>query len=67
MIGCGGVSSWQDVIEYMMAGASAVQMGSVLGSYGPKIFNRITKDLKNYVEKKGLKNIREIIGIAHKY
>lgn len=67
VIGCGGVSSWQDVIEYMMAGASAVQIGSVLGSYGPKIFKRITKDLKNYVEKKGLKNIREIIGIAHKY
>ena len=30
VIGCGGVSSWQDVIEYMMAGASAVQIGSVL-------------------------------------
>ena len=41
VIGCGGVSSWQDVIEYMMAGASAVQIGSVLGSNGPKIFNRI--------------------------
>ncbi|MFZ0253497.1 MAG: dihydroorotate dehydrogenase [Nitrososphaeraceae archaeon] len=67
VIGCGGVSSWQDVIEYMMAGASAVQIGSVLSSNGPKIFNRITKDLKNYVEKKGLKNISEIIGIAHKY
>ena len=67
VIGCGGVSSWQDVIEYMMAGASAVQIGSVLGSNGPKIFNRITKDLKNYVDKKGMKNISEIIGIAHKY
>lgn len=67
VIGCGGVSSWQDVIEYMMAGASAVQIGSVLSSNGPKIFNRITKDLKNYVEKKGMKNISEIIGIAHKY
>jgi len=51
----------------MMAGASAVQIGSVLGSNGPKIFNRMTKDLKNYVEKKGMKNISEIIGIAHKY
>ena len=67
VIGCGGVSSWQDVIEYMMAGASAVQIGSVLGSNGPRIFNRMTKDLKNYVEKKGMKNISEIIGIAHKY
>jgi dihydroorotate dehydrogenase (NAD+) catalytic subunit len=51
----------------MIAGASAVQIGSVLGTAGPKIFNQITKELKNYVEKKGLKNISEIIGIAHKY
>ena len=67
VIGCGGVSSWKDVVEYMIAGASAVQVGSVLGSRGPRIFNQITKALKNYVEKKELKNISEIIGIAHKY
>jgi dihydroorotate dehydrogenase (NAD+) catalytic subunit len=67
VIGCGGVSSWQDVIEYMIAGASAVQIGSILGSSGPKIFTHITKDLKKYVEKKGLRNISELIGIAHKY
>lgn len=67
VIGCGGVSSWKDVIEYMIAGASAVQIGSVLGSTGPRIFNQITKELKNYAEKKGLRNISEIIGIAHKY
>ena len=67
VIGCGGVSSWKDVIEYMIAGASAVQIGSVLGSTGPRIFNQITKELKNYVEKKRLRNISEIIGIAHKY
>jgi len=67
VIGCGGVSSWNDVIEYMIAGASAVQIGSILGSSGPRIFNQITKALKNYVENKNLKNISEIIGIAHKY
>jgi dihydroorotate dehydrogenase (NAD+) catalytic subunit len=67
VIGCGGVSSWKDVVEYMIAGASAVQVGSVLGSRGPRIFNQITKALKNYVEKRELKNISEIIGIAHKY
>ena len=67
VIGCGGVSSWKDVVEYMIAGASAVQIGSVLGSSGPRIFNQITTGLKKYVEKKQLKNIGEIIGISHKY
>ena len=67
VIGCGGVSSWKDVVEYMIAGASAVQIGSVLGSRGPRIFNQITTGLKKYVEKKQLKNIGEIIGVSHKY
>jgi dihydroorotate dehydrogenase (NAD+) catalytic subunit len=67
VIGCGGVSSWKDVVEYMIAGAPAVQIGSVVGSRGPRIFNHITTGLKKYVEKKQLKNIGEIIGISHKY
>jgi dihydroorotate dehydrogenase (NAD+) catalytic subunit len=67
VIGCGGVSSWKDVVEYMIAGASAVQIGSVLGTGGPRIFNQITTGLKKYVEKKQLENIGEIIGISHKY
>ena len=67
VIGCGGVSTWQDVVEYMLAGASAVQIGSVLGSVGPRIFNSITKDLKKYVERKGIMKISEIVGLAHKY
>ena len=67
VIGCGGVSTWQDVVEYMLAGASAVQIGSVLGSAGPRIFNSITKDLKKYVERKGITKISEIVGLAHKY
>ena len=67
VIGCGGVSTWQDVVEYMLAGASAVQIGSVLGSVGPRIFNSITKDLKKYVERKGILKISEIVGLAHKY
>lgn len=67
VIGCGGASSWKDVVEYMIAGASAVQIGSVLGSRGPRIFNQITTELKKYVKKKQLKNIGEIIGISQKY
>lgn len=67
VIGCGGISTWQDVVEYMLAGASAVQIGSVLGSAGPRIFNSITKDLKKYIESKGIMKISEIVGIAHKY
>jgi dihydroorotate dehydrogenase (NAD+) catalytic subunit len=67
VIGCGGVSSWEDVVEYMIAGASAVQIGSILGNSDDTFFNRITSGLKRYLVRKGIKNIGEIIGLAHRY
>lgn len=67
VIGCGGVSSWEDVIEYMIAGASAVQIGSILGNSDDTFFNRITSGLKRYLARKGIKNIGEIVGLAHRY
>jgi dihydroorotate dehydrogenase (NAD+) catalytic subunit len=67
VIGCGGVSSWEDVVEYMIAGASAVQIGSILGNSDDTFFNRITSGLKRYLARKGIKNIGEIVGLAHRY
>jgi dihydroorotate dehydrogenase (NAD+) catalytic subunit len=67
VIGCGGIFSWEDAIEFMLAGASAVQLGSVIGYRGIAAFGRVTRGIKNFLEKKGLKSISEIIGLAHKY
>ncbi len=67
VIGCGGVSSWEDVVEYILAGASAVQIGSVLGNRDDTFFNRITIELRNYLMRKGIKSIGEIIGLAQRY
>lgn len=67
VIGCGGILSWQDAAEYILAGASAVQIGSMISEKGIQSFDIILKGLKKYLEKKGIKNISEIIGIAHKY
>jgi dihydroorotate dehydrogenase (NAD+) catalytic subunit len=67
VIGCGGVSSWEDVVEYMIAGASAVQVGSILGNSDDTFFNGITNGLKRYLVRKGMKNIGEIVGLAQRY
>lgn len=67
VIGCGGVYSWEDVVEFMLAGASAVQMGSVIGDKWLKVFSNITRGLSSYLEKKGMKSVMELVGIAHKY
>jgi dihydroorotate dehydrogenase (NAD+) catalytic subunit len=67
VIGCGGIFSWEDVIEYLLAGASAVQLGSVLATRNHSLFRKINNELKNYLNKKGLKNIAEVRGLAHRY
>jgi dihydroorotate dehydrogenase (NAD+) catalytic subunit len=60
IIGCGGVSSADNVIEMMMAGAAAVEIGSAV--YGDvNVFDSIRKDL---YAKDGLKP-EEIVGCAH--
>ena len=51
IIGVGGINTIEDAIEYIMAGASAVQIGSVLSSVGISIFRELSEGLKNYMEK----------------
>jgi dihydroorotate dehydrogenase (NAD+) catalytic subunit len=67
VIGCGGIFTWEDAVEFMLAGASAVQLGSVIGYEGITAFKNITIGIKKYLERKGLKNAMEIVGLAQKY
>ncbi|MDQ6723839.1 MAG: dihydroorotate dehydrogenase [Thermoproteota archaeon] len=67
IIGCGGILSYYDVIEYLMAGASAVQIGSILGLEGLNSFNKILEGLYKYLKVKSYKDISELIGIAQRY
>jgi dihydroorotate dehydrogenase (NAD+) catalytic subunit len=67
VIGCGGVSSWEDAAEFMLAGAVAIQMGSIIGEKWLGAFQNITKGLSSYLAKKGMKSAMELVGLAHKY
>jgi dihydroorotate dehydrogenase (NAD+) catalytic subunit len=66
IIGCGGIQNYEDVIEYVMAGATAVQVGSMIGTYGINSIQRLAKDLKVYLEAKKYDSLRELIGVAHR-
>ncbi len=66
VIGCGGIFSWEDAVEFLLAGASAIQIGSAIAYEGLGIFDRITTGLKRYLEKKQLKNVAELVGLAHR-
>ncbi len=65
IIGMGGISSGQDVVEMMMAGATLVGVGSATYLKGMGIFEDIKKELTEYMERENIKNLKEIIGAAH--
>jgi dihydroorotate dehydrogenase (NAD+) catalytic subunit len=67
VIACGGILTWEDAVEAMLAGASAVQLGSVIASEGLASFDMICSGIQRYLMRKNVKSVMEIIGIAHKY
>lgn len=67
VIGCGGIMNWKDVIEFLLAGASAVQIGTAIAYKELTIFDEILKGVKQYLVKHGYHRIGEIIGLSHKY
>jgi dihydroorotate dehydrogenase (NAD+) catalytic subunit len=65
IIGCGGITSCRDVIEFLLAGASAVQIGTAIAYNDIGIFKELTKDLTDYMSKHNNQKLEEIIGTAH--
>ena len=64
IIGIGGVSSAEDAIEMMLAGASAVGVGAA-NLIDPFASKKIVEDLPAAMEKYGIENLKDIIGAAH--
>lgn len=66
ILGVGGVTKWEDVIQIMMAGASLVGVGTATYIRGMKVYEQLKQDLSAYLEKEGIKDLKEIVGLAHK-
>ncbi|MCL4350087.1 MAG: dihydroorotate dehydrogenase [Candidatus Thermoplasmatota archaeon] len=64
IIGVGGISTWQDALEYIMAGSSAFQVGTALWSNGRKVFSEINQGLESYMKEFGVGNLMELRGVA---
>jgi dihydroorotate dehydrogenase (NAD+) catalytic subunit len=67
IMGCGGVSSWEDAIEFVLAGASAVQIGSAVAEKWVGVFSEINNGISKYMERKNFPKIKDMVGIAKKY
>jgi len=66
IIGCGGITSWQDAVEFLLAGASAIQIGTAIAFRGLQIFAQIVEGIKEYMAKKDFRSVTQIVGMAHK-
>jgi dihydroorotate dehydrogenase (NAD+) catalytic subunit len=67
IIGCGGISTWEDAIEFFLAGASAIQLGSAIGDNWITVFDDINKGVLQYMNKKNYSTIKEMVGLAKKF
>jgi len=67
LIGVGGVSSGQDALEKIKAGATLVQLYTVLALNGPSTVDRIKNELTESLKREGFNNISEVIGCNHKH
>ncbi|MCG3779655.1 MAG: dihydroorotate dehydrogenase [Candidatus Nitrosopumilus limneticus] len=67
IIGCGGISTWEDAIEFFLAGASAIQIGSAIGDNWISVFDDINKGVLQYMKQKNYSTINEMVGLAKKF
>jgi len=62
--GIGGIVNWEDAVEYMLVGASTVQICSAVMQYGYRIIKDLETGLRHYMEKMGFERVRDFVGLA---
>jgi len=66
IIGCGGITTWQDAVEFMLAGASAIQIGTAIASKNLGVFKSVTRGVDSYLRRTGFRSIKDIVGLSHR-
>ena len=65
IIGCGGISDWRDAVEFFLAGASAIQIGTAV-AIDTEVFQTINKGVETYLRRKHFGSVKDIVGLAHR-
>jgi dihydroorotate dehydrogenase (NAD+) catalytic subunit len=66
IIGVGGITTGLDIVEYLMAGASAVQVGTAVYSHGLEVFSNMVSELQEFMTKHNYESVQQLIGLAVK-
>jgi dihydroorotate dehydrogenase (NAD+) catalytic subunit len=61
IVGMGGISKWEDAVEMLLAGATALQIGTILFN-DPYAHRKIAEGLSNFMDKNGVKTVSELTG-----
>jgi len=61
VIGMGGISNWKDAVEFMLAGATAVQIGTY-NFIDPTVSIQVVEGIENYLNRHNLRTVSELIG-----
>ena len=61
VIGLGGIMDWRDAVEFILAGATAIQIGTA-NFIDPAVTIKVEDGINNYLERHGCKSVKEIIG-----
>ncbi len=61
VIGCGGIATVEDAVEYLLAGATAVQVGTAT-FLEPSVMRKIIGDLDSWCEKRGIERVGDLVG-----
>ena len=61
VIGLGGIMNWKDAVEFMLAGASAIQIGTA-NFIDPTVTIKVAEGINDYLERHKFSSVRDIIG-----
>lgn len=65
VIGVGGISTAEDALEYVYAGARAVEVGTAITFEGVELFARLVRDLSHRLDELGFAKLEDAVGAAH--
>lgn len=66
VIGCGGITSARDAVEYLLAGASAVEIGTAVMTQGMNVYGDVAQGIESYLREHGFSSIKEVVGLAQR-
>jgi len=66
IVGCGGTTNWRDAVEFLLAGATAVQIGTAVALKGPNVFKAVNQGIDAYLKRKGFRSVEEIVGLSYR-